>query len=276
MTHLTLLRHVILGMALVADFTYAATHTVKIENFKFQPSELVVSVGDTVTWVNLDSTEHTTSSTNYQDADRKWDSDLLAKNATFSFTFNTPGNIRYHCNPHPVMQGRIIVQTQDQVRAEIGKKIVANTPPILPIELKLGTQSPDQVYLGSYLTNVAGVCADCHSCPTYAPGRNPFMGQRRQLNGKTYLAGGVTFGPFVSRNLTPNSNGKPAGMTLRQFKRALRTGHSPNSPSGQLLQVMPWPLQGLMTDNDLEAIYAYLKTIPSVKTPLDFCSTAGQ
>jgi hypothetical protein len=34
------------------------------------------------------------------------------------------------------------------------------------------------------------------------------------------------------------------------------------SAGPELLQVMPWPVFGQMTDRDLEAIYAYLTTIP--------------
>ena len=71
----------------------------------------------------------------------------------------------------------------------------------------------------------------------------------------------MQFGPFVSRNLTPDASGKPAGLTFEQFQHALRTGEDPEEP-GELLQVMPWPVYGKLTDRDLRAIYEYLSAIP--------------
>ena len=62
----------------------------------------------------------------------------------------------------------------------------------------------------------------------------------------------------------PDSTGKPVGLTLRQFISTLRTGHNPNDPPGQILQAMPWPVIGKMTDRDLSAVYEYLRSIPSL------------
>ena len=62
----------------------------------------------------------------------------------------------------------------------------------------------------------------------------------------------------------------PAGLTLDQFKETLRTGkdqknrHPLISP---LLQVMPWPVYGKMSDKDLEAVYEYLRAIPCIGSP---------
>jgi hypothetical protein len=84
-----------------------------------------------------------------------------------------------------------------------------------------------------------------------------------QVNAAHYLAGGQQFGPFTSANITPDANGHPAGLTLAQFKNVIRTGHDPDpAEGGRLLQVMPWPTYQNMTDNDLRAIYEYLRSIP--------------
>jgi hypothetical protein len=73
----------------------------------------------------------------------------------------------------------------------------------------------------------------------------------------------VGFGPgIVSRNLTPDAQGLPAGLTLDQFIHTLRTGEDPEEP-GQLLQVMPWPVFGKKSTRDLTAVYEYLSSIPS-------------
>ena len=76
------------------------------------------------------------------------------------------------------------------------------------------------------------------------------------------MAGGRVFGPFVSPNLTPDAKGRPGGMTFAKLRDAIRHGIDPNDP-GRLLQVMPWPFYRDLTSDDLQAMYAYLKAIPS-------------
>jgi plastocyanin len=56
--------------------------TVKIENFSFEPRELKVSVGTTVTWINEDDVPHTA----------------------------TAGTYPYYCKVHPHMKGIIVVK----------------------------------------------------------------------------------------------------------------------------------------------------------------------
>jgi hypothetical protein len=91
---------------------------------------------------------------------------------------------------------------------------------------------------------------------------------------------------IISRNLTPDKNGRPEGHTLSEFKEILRTGKDfdnihptclsdtdpnivlgiciPPPVDGSKLQVMPWPLLHNMTDHQIEAIYEYLTTIPCI------------
>jgi hypothetical protein len=133
---------------------------------------------------------------------------------------------------------------------------------ISPVRLIVRNRNHDLLGLGSYLVNAVGGCNDCHTNPSYAPGHDPFMGQPKQVNAAHYLAGGQQFGPFTSANITPDENGLPAGLTLAGFKNVIRTGHDPDPAGHGLLQVMPWPTYQSMTDNDLRAIYEYLRSIP--------------
>src|SRR5579883_2619663 len=87
---------------------------------------------------------------------------------------------------------------------------------ITPVPPDLKGKDRELVGLGSYLVNAVAGCNDCHTNPPYAPGHNPFMGQPKEFNAATYLAGGTKFGSFVSKNLTPD-NGKPAGLTREEF-----------------------------------------------------------
>lgn len=139
---------------------------------------------------------------------------------------------------------------------------------IAPVPLNLSGKNRASVGLGSYLVNAIGGCNDCHTNPSYATGGNPFLGQPEQVNTTGYLAGGMAFGPFISRNITPDSTGLPASLTLDQFINVIRTGEDPlhlHPQLGSLLQVMPWPAFRKMSDHDLEAIYDYLSTIPCVE-----------
>ena len=136
---------------------------------------------------------------------------------------------------------------------------------IAPVALNLDGKNPALVGLGSYLVNAVGGCNDCHTSPSYALGGNPFLGEPKKVNAAHYLAGGQTFGPFTSRNITPDANGLPAGLTLAQFETTMRTGFDfkqAHPQLGPLLQVMPWPTYQSMTDNELQAIYQYLRAIP--------------
>src|SRR5262245_51720239 len=132
---------------------------------------------------------------------------------------------------------------------------------IAPVVLDTTGRNVRQVARGSYIVNAVGGCNDCHSCPSYAPGHNPFDGiGDGAINAENYLAGGVNFGIAVSRNITPDENGLPAGLTHDEFVTALRTGHDP--VDDHILQVMPWPVFRNMIDTDLDAVYEYLSSIP--------------
>ena len=148
---------------------------------------------------------------------------------------------------------------------------------IAPVPLDLTGKNRSLVGLGSYIVNAQGGCNDCHTWritdeatnagSNYEQGGDPFLGQPEQNYDAGSLAGGRKFGPFTSRNLTPNGNGLTARLTLDHFIETLRTGvdskngHPMISP---LLQVMPWPVYSNMTDRDLKAVYEFLRSIPCV------------
>lgn len=176
---------------------------------------------------------------------------------------------------------------------------------IAPVPLKLTGLDKNLVGLGSYLVNAVGDCNGCHSAgpPTeWAKNSNPYFGQFAAANPATYLGGGRDFGPFpsadppgafphiVSRNLTPNKTGLPAGgMTLQDFQTVLRTGRDfdhlhptclgapdgkciPGPFRGDLLQIMRCPAFQNISDHDIAAMYEYLKAIPCIAGPTDTTS----
>lgn len=81
----------------------AADGAVQIDNFTFNPPQLAVKAGTTVTWTNRDDIPHTVVSPG------KFRSKALDTDDTFSFTFTAPGDYDYFCSLHPHMTGVIKV-----------------------------------------------------------------------------------------------------------------------------------------------------------------------
>jgi hypothetical protein len=147
---------------------------------------------------------------------------------------------------------------------------------IAPVPLDLQGKNRALVGLGSYIVNAQAGCNDCHTWPNFAPGGDPYKGESKMINATNYLAGGRPFGPFRSRNITPDPN---STMTpeekYQEFVSILRTGVDPDAlhpQFGPLLQVMPWSVYQDMTDHDLRAIFEYLSAIPHAEP---FCKGAN-
>ena len=95
----------LVGLLLAAAPARAADVEVKIDNFVYNPQQITVKAGTTVTWTNQDDIPHTvTSSTN------AFKSKALDTDDKFSFTFATPGTFPYFCALHPHMTGSIVVE----------------------------------------------------------------------------------------------------------------------------------------------------------------------
>ena len=77
---------------------------VMIDNFTFEPAQLTVKVGTTVTWKNRDDIPHTLVSAG------KFRSKTLDTDDSFSFTFTTAGEYKYFCSLHPHMTGTVKVE----------------------------------------------------------------------------------------------------------------------------------------------------------------------
>ena len=78
---------------------------VVIRQFTFGPTEVRLRAGERVTWINCDPDAHTSTADGGQ-----WASPLLALGDGFTQTFTAAGEFPYHCEPHPFMTGRVIVE----------------------------------------------------------------------------------------------------------------------------------------------------------------------
>jgi plastocyanin len=71
----------------------------------YNPGDLSIAVGTTVTWTNADVVSHTSTS----DA-TGWNSGVIAPGGQFSFGFPAAGTFSYHCAIHPGMVGTVVVR----------------------------------------------------------------------------------------------------------------------------------------------------------------------
>lgn len=114
----------------------------------------------------------------------------------------------------------------------------------------------DQVAYGKYLAGPVGHCMDCHT--TYVMG---------QIDMKQLGRGGNVYSkPFiydwaaVSANLTSDKTAGLGNWTDAEIKHAIQEGESRDGR--KLLPFMPYWLYKKMEPSDLDAIVAYLRTLP--------------
>ncbi|MEP6576412.1 MAG: plastocyanin/azurin family copper-binding protein [Nitrososphaerota archaeon] len=77
----------------------------------FEPKELTISKGVTVTWTNNDYTYHTVISGFPEDPNSgsEFDSSYIASGKIFQHIFNSVGPFDYYCALHPFMIGKVVV-----------------------------------------------------------------------------------------------------------------------------------------------------------------------
>jgi mono/diheme cytochrome c family protein len=143
---------------------------------------------------------------------------------------------------------------------------------------------------GKYLVTTSG-CHDCHSPKVYTPEGLPQPDEKRLLCGhpadeglpefshdwvtpgkwvlfNSHLTAAVgPWGISYAANLTPDDQTGIGLWTEDVFIKALRTGKHMGA-GRPILPPMPWPNLAEMTDEDLGAMFAYLKSLPPVKNPV--------
>ena len=88
----------------VSRASSSATRSVSIIDFEFQPADLTIKTGDTVTWVN-----NGTADEGHNVVGGELESPTLHTGESYSHTFQTAATIDYICTIHPDMKGTILV-----------------------------------------------------------------------------------------------------------------------------------------------------------------------
>jgi hypothetical protein len=138
---------------------------------------------------------------------------------------------------------------------------------------------------GKYLVATSG-CMDCHTPWKMGP-KGPEPDMSRWLSGHpqdvkmppapvlsgngawqmvaaaTNTAFAGPWGVSFTANLTPDKETGLGDWTVDDFKKTIRTGRHLGR-GREILPPMPIPVYNNMTDDDLEAVFAYLRTIPAI------------
>lgn len=145
--------------------------------------------------------------------------------------------------------------------------------------------APSPVERGKYLVTLGG-CNDCHT-PLKMGERGPEPDWSRMLSGHpagmqmppppalppgpwmvvasaSLTAWSGPWGVSHSANLTPDMETGIGAWDENMFIQAMRTGKHLGG-GRDILPPMPWQGIGKLTDEDLKAIFAYLKSIPVIK-----------
>jgi len=147
--------------------------------------------------------------------------------------------------------------------------------------------SDELIKRGNYLMITSG-CHDCHSPKKFGPHGEMTLDSTRLLSGHPSempmppvnlkslepgqwmsMGGDLTsfvgpWGMSYPANLTPDSTSGIGAWTETQFMDAIRNGkHMGNGRP--IMPPMPWEFIGQMTDDDLKAIYAFLRSLPPIK-----------
>lgn len=138
----------------------------------------------------------------------------------------------------------------------------------IPAQTQAGTRpdTTDHVAYGKYITTFAA-CAECHT---------PVDGQGQPLPGMDF-AGGREFpmpgGTLRSMNITPAKLGIGSWTKeafVARFKAYVNkpNGH-PAVKANEFNSIMPWTMLGGMTEQDLGAVYDYLRTLKPIENKLE-------
>jgi Cytochrome c len=143
----------------------------------------------------------------------------------------------------------------------------------------------DKAARGKYLVNTSG-CHDCHTPFKMGP-NGPEPDMSRMLSGHpeglqmppaptlpqgpwlivsaaTNTAHSGPWGVSFTANLTPDAETGLGQWSVNDFKNTIRTGRHMGRGRA-VLPPMPILVYNNFTDQDLESIYAYLRTIPAMK-----------
>jgi hypothetical protein len=160
-----------------------------------------------------------------------------------------------------------------------------------PAKGKDAKAKEDPVARGAYIVMHSG-CNECHTpwvfnkdlgMPVPDMSRmlsgHPAQGgieSATKINPKTdlglisadFTAFTMPFGTVYSANLTPDKETGLGNWSEEMFVKAIKTGMHMGAEGRVILPPMPWPEVRNLTDDDLKAVFAFLRSIPPIHNPV--------
>lgn len=153
-----------------------------------------------------------------------------------------------------------------------------------------GEQRQSLAERGKYLVELGG-CHDCHTPKVFGADGVPAPDTKRLLSGHPaaepppswspsdmkernvavtssagFTAWAGPWGASFAMNLTPDKETGIAEWSEDMFIKVARTGKHQGQPNGRdILPPMPWFNMKHLSDDDLKAMWAYLRSLPAVK-----------
>lgn len=159
-----------------------------------------------------------------------------------------------------------IENTPAPSEADFPVNFILNTLPVKQEPMKRPSPENELEY-GKYVTTAAG-CAECHT-----------KQEKGEMVGELF-AGGFEFNMpnntvITSANITPHETGIAAWSKeafIRRFKMYQDSGYvvpKVNMEAQEMQTVMPWTMYSGMTEQDLGAIYTYLRSVAPVENKIE-------
>jgi mono/diheme cytochrome c family protein len=126
--------------------------------------------------------------------------------------------------------------------------------------------TPELVARGAYIANTVGVCHECHNG---RPADVVYETQPERFNEFSDMFGGFTIDWGATQlaipNITPDRQTGVGAWSDDEIRRAIRDGIQPDGD--KLLAFMPFMQYQYMSDGDVNALVAYIRSLPPVNKP---------
>lgn len=138
--------------------------------------------------------------------------------------------------------------------------LLLNYPAVPPAENVTVRATPELVARGEYLAKHVSGCVVCHADHDYAQYANPVVPGTEGRGGENFGVDGSAVRVLYSSNITPAGIGS---WTDGELIRAFTTGV--NRDGTPLFPIMPYLRYGRLSQDDVHAIVAYLRTLKAVE-----------
>lgn len=98
-----------LCLLIIANSTYSKEIIVEIVKKEYSPAEIIIEVGDTVIWKNIEKRQY--HNVWFKQLDKE-EPGYFFPGESYQRSFDQAGDFPYECGPHPMMKGKVTVVTK--------------------------------------------------------------------------------------------------------------------------------------------------------------------